>query len=107
MNPTNKPSLDEALRQYADESHFAPYFAERLQARIHALSELTIHPFEIFAAELAQMFRRVALASAVVIALLGAYNLSLSEEWSLTAAFGLASGTDVHEGGAEMMLLEE
>lgn len=107
MNPTNKPNLDEAFRRYADESRFAPHFAERLQARIYQFTEGRAQPSEIFAAELALLFRRFVLVGVVVIALLGAYNLSSSEEWSVPAAFGVSQSVETHEGNVEMILFDE
>ena len=107
MNPTNKPNLDETFRRYADESRFAPHFAERLQARLHRLSEGRARHGELFAAELTFLFRRVVLVGMVVIALLGAYNLSFGEEWSVPAAFGVSQSAEMHEGSVEMMLFDE
>jgi hypothetical protein len=107
MNPTNKPNLDEAFRRYADESHFAPHFAERLQARIYRFTEGRARSGEVFAAELTLLFRRLVLVGVLVIALLGAYNLSSSEEWSVPAAFGVSQSAETHEGSVEMILFEE
>jgi hypothetical protein len=107
MNPTNKPNLDEAFRRYADESRFAPHFAERLQARLYRLSEGRVRPGEVFAAELTLLFRRLVLVGVLVITLLGAYNLSSSEEWSVPAAFGVSQSAEIHESSVEMIFFDE
>ncbi len=107
MNPTNKPNLDEAFQRYADESRFAPHFAERLHARLYRFSEGRVRHGEIFATELTLLFRRVALVGVLVIALLGAYNLSFSEEWSVPAVFGVSQSAETHEGNVEMILFDE
>lgn len=107
MNPTNKPSLDEAFKNFANESHFQPHFAERLHARLYALRDVSMNPFDVFANELSALFRPVVIAGAVVITLLSAYNLSSGDEWSISAAFGIVQGMDMHEGSVDWVLPDE
>lgn len=107
MNPIKKDSLEDAFKHFANESHFQPHFAERLQARLAVLREVRTNPFDIFASELSALFRRVVIAGTVVITLLSAYNLSASGEWSVSAVFGVAQLADMHEGSIDWMLSDE
>jgi hypothetical protein len=105
MEPNNlyskssKPSIDEALKHYGEQSTFAPSFAARVQQRIlaqqYSAQDRMITPFEAVLQEIWQLFPRFALAGVATAAVLMLYNISFTPEsgveWSLGDAFGVSA----------------
>jgi hypothetical protein len=93
--------LESAMRRYAEDSAFAPRFAERVQCRIQAASPsnsaMAQSLLKECAVELAWAFRRAAVVGVAVTLLLAWYNASQHDDWSLVGAFGLSS--HIHENG--------
>ncbi len=97
-------AMRDALSRGAPAS-FGPFFPEKVMRRIRELKEGTAEE-DPFWESLFPLFRRVALAGAVVSLVLIAYNLKTSETISLAAAFAAPEMTmeDLMESPIEQAL---